>query len=154
MRESRFGEDQIERAMIGGGRANGIAVVAQAVGEFAQDAKDLARFFFLQTHQFVVEVDGFERLQEQRLTGGARAVDHAGQLAALARDHRHHEAVVAERDVLFLQYALVAVGAEKALERFLDGLFLLLDFAADAMQMRAGAVEHRAIGAGFCLRLL
>ena len=73
-------------------------------------------------------------------------MDHAGQLAALARNHRHHEAIVADGDVFFLQNAFVAVGAKEALERFLNAFLLLLDLAAKAMQMRAGAVENRSIG--------
>ena len=132
-----------------GGGADGFAVDAQARRQFAQNAEHLARFFFLQAHQFVVQIDGFERLEKQRLAGGTRAVDHAGQLAALAGNHRHHKALVADGDVFFLQNAFVAVGAQKALERFLNAFLLFLDLAAQAMQMRAGAIEHRSIGLDF-----
>ena len=76
-------------------------------------------------------------------------MDDAGELAALAGNHRNDKAVVAEGDVFFLEHAFVAVGAQEAFERFLNGFFLLLDFAADAMEMRAGAVEHGSVGADF-----
>ncbi len=110
--------------------------------------------FFLETHEFVVEVDGFERLEEQRLTGGARAVNHAGQFAALPGDHRHHVTLVANGDVLFLQHAFVAIGAEEAFERFLNALLLLLDLAAETMEMRAGAVENGSVRLNLALDFL
>ena len=77
--------------------------------------------------------------------GRTRAVNHAGQLAALPRNHRHHKTLVADRDVLFLQNAFVAIGAQKTFERFLNAFLLLLDVAAQAMQMRARAVEHGSV---------
>ena len=80
-----------------------------------------ARFLFGEPHQLVVQVDGFQRLDEQGVAAGAGAVDHAVQFAALPGDHRHHEALVADGDELLLQDALFAMGAQKALERFLNG---------------------------------
>ena len=102
--------------------ADGIGVAAQPVGHLAQDAVHFARFFLGQAHQLVVEVDGFERLDEQRVAAGAGAVDHAIQLAALPGDERHHEALIADGDELLLQHAFFAVRFEEALERFLDAL--------------------------------
>ena len=67
-------------------------------------------------------------------------------LAALPGDHRHHEALVADGDELLLQDALFAVGAQEALERFLDRLLLPLDIAAQAGQRHAGVVGHGAVG--------
>ena len=121
--EARLGEDQFELAHGDQGLADGIGVAAQAVGHLAQDAVDLAGLFLGQPHQLVVQVDGFERLDEQRVAAGAGAVDHAVQLAALPGDDRHHEALVADGDELLLQDAFFAVRFQEALERFLDGLF-------------------------------
>ena len=44
-----------------------------------------SRIFFGEPHQVVVEVDGFERLDEQRVAAGTRAVDHAVDPCAAAR---------------------------------------------------------------------
>ena len=140
-------------AMVDQRLPDGVAVAAQAAGDLEQDAAHLARFFFRQAHQLVIQVDGFERLDEQRVAAGARAVDHAVQLAALAGDHRHHEALVADGDELFLQNALLAVGAQEALERFLDGLLLPLDIAAQAGQRDAGVVGDAAVGQDLALEL-
>ena len=57
-----------------------------------------------------------------------------------------HEALVADGDELFLEHALLAVGAQKALERFLDGLLLPLDVAAQAIERDAGIVGDGAVG--------
>ena len=118
----------------------------RAAGEFAQDAEDFARFFFVEADEFVVEVDGIERFEEESLAGGTGAVDDAGEFAALAGDDGDDEAVVADGDVFFLQHTFVAVGAEEAFERILNASFLLFDVAAEAVEMGAGAIEDGAVG--------
>ncbi len=150
-REFGFGEDQIERRHDLGRDANGVAIDSEAAGQLTQDAKHFAHFFFLQADEFVVEVDGFERFEEQGLAGGTGPVNDAGQFAALPGNHRHDKALVANGDVLFLQHAFVAVGAQEALERFLNTLLLLFNLAAETMEVRAGAVENGSVGLNFAL---
>ena len=112
-------------------------VLAQPRRELAQNAMHLAQLFFAQPDQFVVEVDGFERLDEQRVAAAAGAVNHAIHAPLAARDHGHHEAVVADGDEIFLQRAVFVMRAQEALERFLDQMALLLAHRA------AGAPARR-----------
>ena len=144
--ERRLAEDQLQFRHGDQRLADGIAVGAQAVGHLEQDAVDLAHLLFGEAHQFVVEVDGLERLDEERVAAGTGGVDHAIDLAALSGDHRDHEALVADGDELLLQHAFLAVGAQEALQRFLDRLLLPLDIAAQARQRDAGVVGHAAVG--------
>ena len=81
--KARFGEDQIQRPHDRGGGADRLAIDPKPIGQLAQNTEHLARLFLLQPHQLVVQIDGFERLQKQRLAGRTRAVNHARQLAAL-----------------------------------------------------------------------
>src|ERR1019366_7137675 len=115
-------------------------------GQLAQNAMNFAAFGVLESHQFVVEIDGFERLQKQSLPRGTRAMNHARQLAALPHQHGDHEPLIANRDVFVLQYTFITVGLEEAFERILNRLLLLLDVAAYAIQVRARTIEHRTIG--------
>ena len=144
--ELRLAEDQFEFCDGDQGLADGIAVGAQAVGHLEQDAVDLAHFLFGEAHEFVVEVDGLERFDKERVAAGTGGVDHAIDLAALSGNHRDDEALIADGDELLLQHAFLAVGAEEALERFVDGFFLALDIAAEAREGDAGVVGHAAVG--------
>ncbi len=153
-REARLAEDQLQLRHGHQRAANRIAVRAHAVGHFEQDAVDFARFFFRQLRQLVVEVDGFERLDEQRVAAGADAVDDAVELAPLPGDHRHHEALVADGDEFFLEHAFLAVRAKKPLERFLNGFLLALHVAAHAGQRDTGVVRDAAIGQNFAFQIL
>ncbi len=107
---------------------------------------DFARFFFGQAHQFVVEVDGFERLDEKGVPAAAGAVNHAIDAALAAGDYGHHEAVVADSDEILLQRAVRMMRAQKSFER-------LLDRSAAAFRSRgAGARERRWRGRPACRR--
>ena len=130
-----------------------VAVAAQPVGHFQQDAVDFAHLLFGEPDQLVVEVDGFERLDEERVAAGAGAMDDAVELAPLSRDHGDDEALVADGDELLLQNAFFAVRAEKALERILDGLLLPLDIAAQAVRGRRWRGRPRCRRAGSCRRV-
>ncbi len=126
--------------------ADGVAVAAQAVGHLAQDAMHFAHLLFGEPHQFVVQVDGFERLDEQRVAAGAGAVDHAIELAALPGDHRHHEALVADGDELFLQHAFFAV-------RFAGSARAIPEWTSSAARCRgAGGRARRWRGRRRCHR--
>src|ERR1700693_4923843 len=89
---------------------------AQQFRQLAQDAKCLALFLLAQPAQLVIQVDGIERFHKQSVPAAAGAVNHAVHLALLARHHRHHKAIVAERDEILLQCAIVVMRAQKTLE--------------------------------------
>ena len=137
----------------GQGLADGIAVGAQARGHLHQDAVDLAHLLFGEADQFVVEIDGFQRLDEEGVAAGAGAVDDAIHLAPLPGDEGHHEALVADGDELLLQDAFVAVLLEEAFERFLNGLLLALDIAAQAVEGDAGVIGDAAVGQDLAVEL-
>src|ERR1035437_737807 len=79
------------------------------------------------------------------MPAGAGGMNHAIDLAALSGDHRDDEALVADGDALLLQHAFLAVSAQEALERLVDGLLLALDVAAQAAERDARMVGHAAI---------
>ena len=115
---------------------------------------DLARLLFGEADELIVEVDGFERLDEERMAAGAGPVNDAIELAALSGDDRDHEALVADGDELFLEHAFLAVRAQEALERVLNRLLLPLDVAAQAVERDAGVVGDRAVGEDLAVELL
>ncbi len=153
-RKARLGEDQIQLRHHDQRLADGIGVAAQAVRHLEQDAMHFSRFLFAQPHQFVVEVDCFERLDEQRMAARTGAVDHPVQFAPLPGDHRHHETLIADGDELFLEDAFLAVRLQEAFERFLNRLFLPLRVAAQARQRHTGVIGHRAIGQDLAFQVL
>ena len=152
--EARLGEDHLELRHGDQRLPDGVAVPAQAVRHFEQDAVDFASLLFGEAHQLVIQVDGFERLDEERVAAGAGAVDDAVELAALPGDDRHHEALVADRDELLLQDAFLPVGAQETLERILNGLLLPLDIAAQAVERDAGVVGDGAVGQDLAVEIL
>jgi len=48
-----------------------------------------------------IQIDRFKRFDKNRLAGGARGVHDSLHLPPLGRAHGDHEAVVAQRDVVF-----------------------------------------------------
>ncbi len=140
------------RALVVDAIAGGVR--AQARGELAQDAVDFASFFLGEAHQFVVELDGFERLDEKGVAAAAGSVNHAIDAALAAGDYGHHEAVVADGDEVFLQRAVRMMRAQEAFERMLDCLALLFDVAAQAAQRDAGVIGQHAAGKNLAAQLL
>ena len=69
----------VERAAIG----------AQAIREFRQNARNFNGLIFAKLHEAIIQVDRFERLDENGLARGARSVNHAGN--ALAGPRRARE---------------------------------------------------------------
>src|SRR5512133_161676 len=82
--ESALREDQLELRHGDQRLPDRIAEAAQAIGHLAQNAVDLAPFLFGEADQLVIQVDRFERLDEQRVAAGAGPVDDAVELAALS----------------------------------------------------------------------
>ena len=114
---------------------------ADPLRQLFQDARDFGDFFVAQLDQTVIEIDRFERLDENRLPRGARAVHYARNGAALGSAHRNHEAVVAERDVVFALFARgLAARAQDAFERPPNFLARLGNPGADALQLRRSIV--------------
>ena len=60
-----------------GGGFERAAIGAHAIGQFRENAGDLDGFFFGKLHEPIIQIDGFERLDENSLSRGAGAVDHA-----------------------------------------------------------------------------
>ena len=128
--ECGLGEQQIQPADSLHQHLDLRPVDAQQFGELAQDAQRLSLLLFPQPNQLVVQVDGLQRFHEQRMPAAAGAVDDAVHFALLARHHRNHEAIVAKRDELFLQRAVVMMCPQESLERGLNLFLLPLDVAA------------------------
>ena len=150
--EARLAEDQFQLRHGDQGLPYGIAISAQAIGHLPQHPVDLAHLLFGEAHQFVVEVDRLQRLHKQRVPAGARGMNHTIDLAALPRNHRNHEAIVAHGDELFLQHAFLAVGSQEALQRFVNRFLLPLDIAAQAPQRDAGMIGHAAVGQNLAIQ--
>ena len=106
---------------------------------------DFAHLNFGEPDQIVVQFDGLERLDKERVTAGSSSVHHAFQLLVLTGDHRDDEAIAANGDELFLQNAFFLMSFEKPFEGILDVLFLAFDVTADAMQHHAGGVRDAAV---------
>ena len=50
---------------------------ARPLGQLLENARDFRRFFFAELHEAIVELDRFERLDENRLARGARGMNDA-----------------------------------------------------------------------------
>ncbi len=85
-------------------------------GQLSEDARDFRGFILGELHEPVVELDGFKRLDENRLARGAGGVHDALHLPPFGRAHRNDEAIVAQRDVVFAGVA--AARAQHALAAF------------------------------------
>ena len=107
---------------------------------------DLALLVFEQADQFVVLLDGFQRLDEDGLAAGAGSVDDALDAALLLGFDGDDEAVATDGDQLVLQGVAVGEAAEIAAQRLLDGAALAFDFAADGGQGGRGVIVERAVG--------
>ena len=106
---------------------------AQAPGIFAQDTVHLAQFLFAHAHQFVVQIDGFERLDEQGVAAAAGAVNHSVYAPLAPCDHRNHEAIVPDGDEILLKRSILTMRAQEPLERFLNQMTLFLDVAPELL---------------------
>ena len=87
------------------------AIGTQAVGELREDSGNFSGFFFRQLYQTVIEIDRFERLDENRLARRAGGMDDAVGEAAFGGTHGDDETVVAQRDVIFSRRHRRARGA-------------------------------------------
>ena len=72
-------KDGIEFGNCLNGKFERAEIGAQALGEFEEDARNFRRFVLGKLDQAVIELDGFKRLDENRLPGRAGGVDDALQ---------------------------------------------------------------------------
>src|SRR4051812_1075161 len=84
----------------------------------------------------------------------AGAMDDTVELPSLAGNDRHHEALVADGNELFLEQPFFTVRLQKTLERFLNRFLPPLDIAAQALEGDARMVGHGAIGQDLAVELL
>ena len=112
----------------------------QSFGQVAQDAANLSRFLFPQAHHLVVQVDGFERLQKNRLPGAAGGVNDPLGADARVRADGHHQPAAAQGDVVLLQGAARGSLLADALQRPVELLLLALDFCPQLGQLRRRVV--------------
>ena len=129
-----------------GGGQNRVGIFPDLARHFEQDAMNLGEFFIQQPHQFVVLLDGFERLDEDGLATGTGAVDDALHAAFLLDLHGDDETLAADGDEFVLHGAAFGEFPENSAERFLDQPLLFLDLAADAAQLGRSPVVERAVG--------
>jgi hypothetical protein len=72
--------------------------------ELFQDARDLRQLVLAELDQPIIQIDSFERLDENGLPRSAGAVNHSRHGAAFRCSHGNHEAVVPQRDVIFADW--------------------------------------------------
>ena len=107
---------------------------------------DLGQFVVEQANQFVILLDGLERLYEDGLSTGTGTVDHSLDAAFLLYFDRNYEALAADGDQFVLYRATFGELSQMAAERFLDLTFLFFDFAANAAEFGRSAIIERSVG--------
>ena len=130
--EACFGELQFQFGEHFGSCENRIGADADALRHLQQDAVNLGLFFVKQAHQFVVLLDGFERLDENGLPAGTGSVNHALDAAFLFDFDGNNETLATDGDQFVLDSAAFRQPAEITTQRFLNEAFLFFDIAADA----------------------
>ena len=88
-------------------------VAAHLARERDKDAMNLGLLFFDQADQLVVLLDGFERLDVDRLPRRTGAVDHARDAPLELAAHGNDEAVAANGDEVFLRGAFAGELAQR-----------------------------------------
>jgi len=107
---------------------------------------DFSLFFFEKADQLVVLLDGFERLDVDRLPGGACSVDNAGDATLLLGLDGDDEAVAADGDEVVLRLVVGGEPAQGGAQALFDDALLALLFVSDAGKLGACVVGERAVG--------
>ena len=123
-----------------------MGIAAHLPGEGDKDAMNLSLLVFQQAHQFVVLLDGFERLHVDRLPRRAGAVNYAANTALQFRADRNDEAVAANGDEVFLGGSVIGELAQGGTKTLFDEALLPLLLAANPAQLRRGIVGQRTVG--------
>src|SRR4029077_7293279 len=103
--EAGFGELEFQFGQDVGSGQDRVGVLADFARHIEEDAMDLGLFFIEQTDKFVVLLDGFERLEKDRLAARTGAVDDALYAPFLLDFDRDHKALAADGDELVLHGA-------------------------------------------------
>ncbi len=128
----------------GGGGFEGPAVGADLFCKLGENARDLRHFLFGKLDEAIIQINGFERLDENSGAGGAGGVHDTGNRAAIGGANGNDEALVAQGDVILA--GRLSAGAQNGIERFLDFASRLSDAGADAFQMRRRVVANFTVG--------
>ena len=100
--EAGFGELEFEFGQDVGGGQDRVGVFSDLARHLQQDAMDLGLLFIQQADQFVVLLDGFERLDKDGLSAGTGAVNYALHAAFLLDFYRDDETLAADGDEFVL----------------------------------------------------
>ena len=117
----------------------------QRTRQHDQDAMNLGLLFIEQTHELVVLLDGFKRLDEHGRAARRRAVNDTWNAALELRLDRDDEALAAHGDDVFLRAAFLAQAVGGLAQAGLDGAMLRFHGPTNALQLRAGLVGERAV---------
>src|ERR1035441_5339119 len=107
---------------------------------------DFGLFLIQQANQFVVLLDGFERLDKDGLSAGTGSVHDSLDAAFLLDFHRDHETLATDGDQFVLHGAALGEFAQVTAQRLLNLTLLLFNLAAEAAEFGGGAVVERAVG--------
>ena len=106
--QARLGGPEVEAGERVQRLAQGLGLAADERRQLVEDPLDLRRFGHLGLAPGIAQLDGNQRLDEQRLAAAGGVVDDALHAAPGVRPDRHHVAAVAQRDDRFLERAAPA----------------------------------------------
>src|SRR5262249_29915517 len=144
--EAGLGALQLEFGEPSRGKCDGLALLGDPARHLQQYSMDFGLFFFEQTHQFVVLFDGLQWFDENCLSARTRAMNDAIHPALLLRLDGNDKAFTTDRDQLFLHRSTFGKTAHVTVQRSLNQLLLLFNFATDGCKLGRGAVVESPVG--------
>src|SRR6266481_7215455 len=144
--EAGFGELKFQFGEDVGSGQNRVGVFSNLARHLEEDAMNLGLFFIEQAHEFVVLLDGFERLDKGGLSAGTGAVDDALHTTLLLDFHRDDKPLAADGDQFVLHGPTFGEFAQVAAQRFLDLTLLFFCVAANAAEFGRRVIVERAVG--------
>ena len=115
-------------------------LLADSARHLEQDAVDLGLLFVEQSNQFIILLDGFERLHKHRLAAGTGSMHHSLHAPFLLNLHRDDKAFAADRHQFILHRA--ALGQTAADTRAAIPEFTRLCFSI-SRRIRASSGDAR-----------
>jgi hypothetical protein len=110
-REARLGKLQLQFAQHIHCSQDRIRVLPDSLRHLQQNAMNLRLLFLQQSHQLVVLLNSFERLNKHGLPAGTGAVHHALHAALLLNFYRNDEALAAYRNQFVLNRSALGQAA-------------------------------------------